>query len=144
MTEISSVSVHRRIACVYSSAWNTPSFKNVKRFIDARLHAVSSKNIYSEQGFDPRISPSSGQVCHALIVSWNWIPGSAQAHAAWPTSSHKSRALIVLATLPSVRLVRCQSASSSTALRNASVTRIELLEFCPETDAYASESQSVS
>ena len=40
----------------------------------------------------------------------------------------------VLATLPGlVRQVRSQSPSASTALRNSSVTRTELFEFCPET-----------
>ena len=100
--------------------------------------------MYSEHGFEPRIAPSSGQVCHALIVSWNCTPGSAQAHAAWPICSQRSRALTVLATLPSVRRVSSQSPSARTASRKASVTRTELFEFCPETVRYASESQSVS
>jgi hypothetical protein len=45
--------------------------------------------MYSEHGFEPRIAPSSGQVCQALTVSWNWMPGSAQAQAAWPIFSHR-------------------------------------------------------
>src|SRR5438270_562783 len=56
--------------------------RNVKRFSDARLHAVSSKNMYSEHGFDARMSPPFGQVCQSLIVVWNWMPGSAEAQAA--------------------------------------------------------------
>jgi hypothetical protein len=89
--------------------------------------------MYSEHGLEPRISPSSGQVCHAFTVSWNWMPGSAQAQAAWPTFSHRSRAFTVLEIVPSLRLISSQSASSSTAFRKASVTRMELLEFWPET-----------
>ncbi len=89
--------------------------------------------MYSEQGFEPRIGPSSGQVCQAFTVSWYWMPGSAQAQAAWPTCSHSSRARIVLATRPSVRRSSSHGASSRTALRKASVTRIELFEFWPET-----------
>jgi len=91
--------------------------------------------MYSEHGFEARICPSAGQVCQALIVSWNWMPGSAQAQAAWPICSHRSRARTVLATRPSVRRISSQSESSSTAFRKASVTRTELLEFCPETVA---------
>ena len=89
--------------------------------------------MYSEQGFDALIGPEAGQVCQSLMVVWNWMPGSAQAQAAWPISSHSSRAFSVLATLPFLRKVRCQLASASTARRNSSVTRTELLEFCPET-----------
>ena len=91
--------------------------------------------MYSEQGFDPRICPSAGQVCQALTVSWNWMPGSAQAQAAWPTCAQSSRAETVLEILPSVRRTSSHGASSFTAFRKASVTRTELLEFCPETEA---------
>jgi hypothetical protein len=45
------------------------------------------------------------------MVVWNWMPGSAQAQAAWPIWSHRSRALTVLATLPSVRRISSQSPS---------------------------------
>jgi ribonucleoside-diphosphate reductase alpha chain len=51
--------------------------------MDAKLQAVSSKNIYSEHGFEASILPPSGQVCHSLIVVSYCKPGSAQAHAAW-------------------------------------------------------------
>ena len=37
------------------------------RLIEARLQAVSSRNMYSEHGFEALIRPSSGQVCHSLI-----------------------------------------------------------------------------
>ena len=125
---------------MYSSDWNFPSFRNVSRFIDARLQAVSSKNMYSEHGFDPRISPSSGHVpCVPSIMELD--AGSAQAHAACPTSCHKSRALMVW-HLPSVRRIKSQSSSSSTAFKNASVTQLSCWSF-DETDAYASGSQSV-
>jgi hypothetical protein len=61
------------------------------------------------------------------------MPGSAEAQAAWETVSHSSRAFSVLTVLPEVRAVSAQSPSVSTALRKASVTRTELLEFWPET-----------
>ena len=60
-----------------SKACDRPSARKAKRFNDARLQAVSSRNMYSEHGFDARIAPSFGQVCQALIVSWNCRPGSA-------------------------------------------------------------------
>src|SRR5581483_2734886 len=108
--------------------------RNANRFIDARLQAVSSRNMYSEHGFDARIAPDAAQVCQSLIVVWYCRPGSAENHAAAPIFSHSSRAFTVLATprLP-VRQFRSHSASDSTAFRNSSVTRTELLEFWPET-----------
>src|SRR5271166_237423 len=105
--------------------------RNCKRFSEARLHAVSSRNMYSEHGLEARIGPDAGQVCQSLMVVWYWIPGSAEAQAAWPIFSHRSRAFSVFDTLPSRRRVRFQSPSVSTACRKASVTRTELLEFWP-------------
>src|SRR6266705_6970054 len=123
---------------------NRPSgFRNASRFSEARLQAVSSRNMYSEHGFDALIGPEAGQVCQSLMVEWYCRPGSAQAQAAWPIFSHRSRAFSVLAILPGlVRQVRSQEPSDSTALRNSSVTRTVLLEFWPDTVRYASLSQS--
>src|SRR6266849_2058900 len=84
--------------------------------------------------FDARIGPEAGQVCQSFTVVWNCRPGSALAQAACPIFSHSARVFWVLPTLPGlVRQVRSQSPSASTALRNSSVTRTELLEFWPET-----------
>src|SRR5690349_24063454 len=104
-------------------------WRKASRFSDARLHAVSSRNMYSEHGLDARIGPEAGQVCQSLTVVWNWRPGSAQAQAAWPIFSHRSRAFTVLAILCRVRQNRSQLASASTAFRNSSLMRTELLEF---------------
>src|SRR5688572_25699317 len=109
------------------------ALRNVMRFSEARLQAVSSRNMYSEHGLDARIGPDFGQVCQSLMVVWNWMPGSAEAQAACPIFSHRSRAFSVLILRPSRRAVSDQSPSSSTAVRNSSVTRTELLEFWPET-----------
>src|SRR4029078_5930849 len=115
------------------------SSRKASRFIDARLQAVSSRNMYSEHGVEPTIGPDGGQVCQSLTGGGNCRPGSAQAQAASPIFSHSSRAFRVLAILPGlVRQVRSQSPSASTALRNSSVTRTVLLEFWPETVRYAS------
>ena len=48
---------------------------------EAKLQAVSSKNIYSEHGLDALIRPDWGHVCHSLMVVSNCKPGSAQDHA---------------------------------------------------------------
>ena len=45
--------------------------RKLRRFSEARLQAVSSRNMYSEQGFEARIGPLAGQVCQSLIVVWN-------------------------------------------------------------------------
>src|SRR3954463_10042307 len=114
--------------------WPRSLARKASRFIEARLQAVSSRNMYSEHGFDAMIGPEAGQVCQSLIDVWNCRPGSADAPAAEPNFSHRCRAFTVLAILPGlVRQVRSHSASASTALRNSSVTRTVLLEFCPET-----------
>src|SRR5262249_16872678 len=103
------------------------------RFSEARLHAVSSRNMYSEHGLEARIAPEAGQVCQSLMVVWNCRPGSADAHAAPAIWSHSARAFTVFDTFPVVRQVRSQSPSASTAFRKSSVTRTVLLEFWPET-----------
>src|SRR5690242_15171668 len=102
---------------------------NVIRFMDARLQAVSSRNMYSEHGLLALMRPDSGQVCHSLIVVSNWTPGSALAQAAKPIFSQRSRAFSVLWTLPSVRRIRFQSLSFMTAVTKSLETRTELFEF---------------
>src|SRR4029077_6309261 len=107
------------------------SLLNAIRLSEARLQAVSSRNMYSEQGLEALIGPEAGQVCQSLMVVWNWMPGSAQAQAGLPISSQRSRAFTVLAILPSLRKVRFQFSSASTACRNSSVTRPALFQLCP-------------
>src|SRR5438552_19007472 len=103
------------------------------RLSEARLQAVSSRNMYSEHGLEALMRPEPGQVCHSLMVVSYCTPGSAQAQAASPISPHSSAALIVFEILPSVRRIKVQSPPSSTRSRNSLVTRTELLEFWPET-----------
>src|SRR5258705_12801094 len=108
--------------------------RKASRLSDARLQAVSSRNMYSEHGFEARIGPDAGQVCQSLMLVWNCRPGSADAQAAWAIFSHRSRAFTVSAILPGlVRQTRFQSPSASTALRKSSATRTVLFEFWPET-----------
>src|SRR5437763_17084380 len=85
------------------------------------------------QGLEARMGPERGQVCHWLMVSSYWTPGSAQRQAAKEICSQRSRALRVLDFLPLVRQVSVQSPSSSTALKKRLGMRTELLEFWPET-----------
>src|SRR5205823_13796142 len=98
-TLISKIRVHRRMPWRYASMFSTvlgSLFMKWSRLNDARLQAVSSKNIYSEQGLEPLIRPSARQVCHSFIVVSNCTPGSALAQAALPMRSHRSRAGSVL------------------------------------------------
>src|ERR687894_197173 len=99
------------------------------RLIDARLHAESSRGMYSEHGLDALIRPEFGQVCQPLMVVSYWMPGSAQRQAASAAWWRRSRAGTVRTTAPSVRATRFQSAFASTASMNASVTRMELFAF---------------
>src|SRR6478752_7578720 len=117
--------------CWNISTSNEPSGRrNFIRFSEARLHAESSTCMYSEHGLDALMRPEFGDVCHWLIVVSYWTPGSAQRQAASAISRISSRALIGSPTgSPVVRAIRCQSASSSTACMNSSVTRTELLAF---------------
>src|SRR3981189_1634158 len=103
------------------------------RLAEARLQAVSSRNMYSEQGFEARISPDALQVCQSFMVVLKCRPGSAEAQAAWPIFSQRSRALTVFAIFLLVRLIRFQSPLVSTARRKSSFSDTELLEFWPET-----------
>src|SRR5947209_17994779 len=106
---------------------------NARRFSEAGLHAVSSRNMYSEHGFDALIRPLAGQVCQSLIVVSNCSPGSAEAQAACAILSHNTRAGRVLVTAPSVRRVSCQSLPDSTRSRNSLATRTVLFAFSAET-----------
>jgi hypothetical protein len=119
-TEISSATVHSRQAWSIAGTSISPSNamsepvadadlasdappwggnSNCIKFNDARLQAVSSRNMYSLHGLLALIRPSAGQVCHSLMVVSNCSPGSAQDHAPTAMRSHSARAGRVLATL---------------------------------------------
>src|SRR6201991_3493424 len=97
--------------------------------MEARLHAVLSKNMYSEHGLDALIRPPSGQVCHSLMVLSYCIPGSAQAHAAKAISSHNFCDEMLFTTLPFIRPFSSQSFPSRSAWKKLLGTRTELFEF---------------
>ena len=56
-------------------------WRNFIRLMLARLQAVSSRNMYSEHGFEALIRPEFGQVCQRLIVVSYCTPGSPQRQA---------------------------------------------------------------
>src|ERR1700749_61076 len=114
------------------------------RLADARLQAVSSRNMYSEHGLDARMSPEALQVCQSFIVVLKCRPGSADAQAAEPIFSQRSRAFSVLVIFFFVRPTRFQLPSVSTARRKSSFSDTEPLAFWPATVRSASESPSVS
>src|SRR5688572_805884 len=103
--------------------------RNLVRFRDDRLHAVSSRNMYSEHGFEALIFPLCGQVCQRLMVLSYCTPGSAQAHALSATICQSSPPSSVSTTAPVVRARVCHFPPDSAAFMKSSETRTELFEF---------------
>src|SRR5690606_20715208 len=117
-------------ACLNASTSNTASSSwNLSRLRLARLQAELSRCVYSEHGFEPLIGPVLAAVCQWLIVVSNCMPGSAHSQVAWLIWRIRSRARTVRMVSPVVTALRSQSASSTTACMNSSVTRTELLAF---------------
>src|SRR5688500_6385071 len=85
--------------------------------------------MYSLHGLEPLMRPVVAAVCQRLIVVSNCMPGSAHSHAALAIWRNRSRAFTVRMAVPSFTDTRSQSASSTTACMNSSVTRTELLAF---------------
>src|SRR5437667_4841326 len=86
--------------------------ENFIRLSDARLHAESSRNMYSEHGFDALMRDVFGHGCQSLTVVSNCMPGSPQTHADSAILRISSRALYVAMTrLRSVTARVCHSPS---------------------------------
>src|SRR5207244_10530021 len=66
------------------------SFWNLRRLSDARLHAESSRYMYSLHGFEALIRPDAFDVCQSFTVVSNCNPGSPHCHAASATCRHRS------------------------------------------------------
>src|ERR1700674_1988361 len=127
--------------CLNACTSNCPlAFTYFIRFSEARLHAVSSRNIYSEQGFDALMRAVVLHVCQRLMVESYCMPGSPQCHAESAAKFKRSRALYCWQGAPSVTLCVQVSRSSSTARMNSSVTRTEWLAFWKKMEEYASPS----
>src|SRR6266576_1322077 len=75
---------------------------NFIRFSEARLHAESSRNMYSEQGLEALIRAVFGQGCQSLTVVSNCIPGSPKTQANSEILRISSRDLYVSMTRWSV------------------------------------------
>ena len=80
-------------ACLKASTSNSPSMvRKCIRLSEARLQAVSSRNMYSEHGLDALMRAVLAEVCQALTVVSNCRPGSPHCQAAWEISRNTSRA----------------------------------------------------
>src|SRR6266481_9683243 len=113
-------------ACLNAVTSNCPlDPRNFIRFSEARLHAVSSRNMYSEHGFEALMRAVALQVCQRLTVESYCMPGSPQCQADSEIFFKRSRARSFSAGEPSVTLWVHQSRSASTACMNSSFTRTE-------------------
>src|SRR5580704_6926858 len=113
-------------ACLNAVTSNCPfEPRNFIRFSEAKLHAVSSRNMYSEHGFEALMRAVFLQVCQRLTVESYCMPGSPQCQADSEIFFRRSRARSFSAGEPSVTLRVHQSRSASTACMNSSVTRTE-------------------
>src|SRR5437763_15169380 len=86
--------------------------RNFIRFNDARLQAESSRNMYSEQGFEALMRAVFGHGCQSLTVVSNCMPGSPQIHADSAILCIRSRALNVSIT-PRGWVMECVDQSAS-------------------------------
>ncbi len=77
-------------ACRNASTSNCPfGPTNFIRFSDDRLHAESSRNMYSEHGFEALMRDVFLHGCQRLIVVSNCMPGSPHCHVASAISLHQ-------------------------------------------------------
>src|SRR5580658_78597 len=102
-----------------------PGVKNFRRLNEARLQAESSRNMYSEQGFDALIRPEFLLVCQRLIVVSNCMPGSPHCQVASAIECIMSRALYSFTGLRSFTVRVEKLPSISTARMNSSFTRTD-------------------
>src|SRR5262245_2749736 len=110
---------------VATSKEPSSALKNLSRFSEARLHAESSTNMYSEHGFDALMRCVALTGFQRLIVESYCMPGSPQTQADSAIFAMRSRALYVLYGRPVRTSLVAQSSSFSTASMNASDTRTE-------------------
>src|SRR6266481_654605 len=130
-----------------STAWRYPATSNAPfapmnfmRFSEARLQAVSSRNMYSEHGLEALMRAVFLEVCHRLMTVSYCMPGSPHCHVASEILCSRSRALYFLSGRPSFTARVENSPSLTTPFMNSSVTRTELLAFWKKMELYASES----
>src|SRR5260370_35112168 len=114
------------------------------KFNEARLHAVSSRNIYSEHGLLALIRAVVLQVCQRFTAVSYCIPGSPQCHVESEIFIIRSRARSFSFGCPPSTFFVHQSLSSTTARMNSSVTPTEWFAFWKKIEAYASPSIELS
>src|SRR5262250_1630823 len=132
-------------ACLNASTSNVPpEFTYFIRLSEARLHAVSSRNMYSEHGLLALIRAVFLQVCQRFTVVSYCIPGSPQCQAESAIFIINSRARNFSVGCPSATFLVHQSLSSITARMKSSVTRTEWLAFWKKMELYASPSIELS
>src|SRR2546422_9989427 len=113
-------------ACLNAGTSNCPlELTNFIKFSEARLHAVSSRNMYSEHGLLALMRAVVLQVCQRFTVVSYCIPGSPHCQVDCEILSISSRARSLSAGCPSATFLVHQSLSCSTARMNSSVTRTE-------------------
>src|ERR1700693_2204076 len=117
-------------ACLNAATSNCPfDPRNFIRFSEARLHAVSSRNMYSEQGFEALMRAVFLEVCHLLMVVSYCMPGSPHCQVASAILCMRSRARYSLTGVRFLTVLVVKRPSFSTAAMNSSLTRTELLAF---------------
>src|SRR5688572_7814221 len=134
-----------------STAWRNPALSKAPassmkriRFRLPRLHALSSRCMYSEHGFDALMRSVFGQVCQSLMVVSNCMPGSPHWCVASAIMRRISRAGRVSHGWPEVTKRVVQVRPSTAARMKSSVTRTELLAFWKNTEPYAGPSSELS
>ena len=105
------------------------SVRYLSRLIEARLHALLSRCMYSEQGLLALMRSVLAQVCQSLMVVSYCMPGSPHCHAASAIHDMTSFAFRLSTGFFVVIDCSAHSPSFSTASRKSSVTRTELLAF---------------
>src|ERR1700733_16300819 len=132
-------------ACLNASTSNLPlGSRYFIRLSDARLQAVSSRNMYSEHGFEALMRAVFLEVCQRLIVVSYCMPGSPHCQVDSDILRSKSRARSFSFGWPSAIFLVHQSRSSSAAAMKSSVTRTEWFAFWKKIELYASPSIAAS
>src|SRR5271169_24303 len=109
-------------ACLNASTSNCPfEARYFIRFSEARLHAVSSRNMYSLQGFDALILAVVLHVCQRFTVVSYCIPGSPHCQVDSEILASNSFARSFSTGWPSETFLVHQSRSSATDRMNSSV-----------------------
>src|SRR4029077_13005004 len=140
-TRISCAVMVTSTACLNDSTSNEPfGSRYFIKFNEARLHAVSSRNMYSEHGLLALIRAVFLQVCQRFTVVSYCMPGSPQCHVDSAILYSKSFARSFSDGSPSITFFVHQSLSCSTARMKSSDTRTEWFAFWKKIEVYASPS----